>query len=102
MGLMKNMFEKSNEASKELKEKRAEMKTNMTVNRSNKPYVITSVILKEKLVGVGSKNLSELEDVINAQCELGYKLHTCSIATLDSSGLAGGDRLQATLVFEKI
>lgn len=98
MGLMKNMLEKSNEASKELKEKR----TNMIVNHSNKPYVVTSVILKEKFIGVGSKNLSELEDVINAQCELGYKLHTCSVVTLDSSGLAGGDRLQATLVFEKI
>lgn len=98
MGLMKDMFEKSAEATNQLKE----TKTNVITNHSDKPYIITSVILKEKLVGVGSKNLSELEKVINNQCKLGYKLHTCSIATLHSLGLGGGDRLQATLVFEKI
>ena len=84
--------------SKQLKEQLVETK----VNYSGDQYIVLSVILKEKLIGVGSKNLKELETVINAQCKVGYKLHTCSVSTLDSKGFAGGDRLQATLIFEKI
>lgn len=94
MGLIETMREKNNELQKKV--------INTKINHSDNPYVVLSVILKEKLIGVGSKNLKELEDVINAQCEIGYKLHTCSVSTLDSKGFAGGDRLQATLVFEKI
>lgn len=60
-------------------------------------YVVLQVTLKEKFFGTGSGNLTELEDVINKQASKGYRLHT--ITTANSSG---GDRIQATMVFEKI
>lgn len=41
-------------------------------------YVVLQVTLKEKLIGTSSKNLSELEDVINKQADKGYRLHTIS------------------------
>jgi hypothetical protein len=65
-------------------------------------YVVLQVTLKEKLFGTGSGNLTELEDVINRQAQKGYRLHTISTANGGSKGLGGGDRIQATLVFEKI
>lgn len=65
-------------------------------------YVVLQVVLKEKLIGTGSKNLIQLEKVINEQCSKGYRLHTISTASSGSSGLLGGDRIQATLVFEKL
>lgn len=67
-----------------------------------KQYVVLQVTLKEKLVGTGSKNLTELEKVINVQAAKGYRLHTLTTASTDNSGLMGGDRLQATMVFEAI
>ena len=67
-----------------------------------KQYVVLQVILKEKFIGTSSKNLGELEDVINAQAEKGYRLHTISTVSSGSKGLGGGDRIQATMVFEKI
>lgn len=65
-------------------------------------YVVLQVILKEKLIGTSSKNLKELEDVINAQAAKGYRLHTISTTSAHSTGLGGGDRIQATMVFEKL
>ncbi len=65
-------------------------------------YVVLQVTLKEKFIGTGSKNLTELETVINEQAAKGYRLHTLSTASAQSSGFGGGDRIQATLVFEKI
>lgn len=65
-------------------------------------YVVLQVTLKEKLFGTASRNLSELEKVINTQAEKGYRLHTISTASAHSAGLGGGDRIQATMVFEKI
>lgn len=65
-------------------------------------YVVLQVTLKEKLFGTGSGNLTELETVINNQAKKGYRLHTISTANGGSKGFAGGDRIQATLVFEKI
>lgn len=65
-------------------------------------YVVLQVTLKEKLIGTGSGNLTELENVINKQASKGYRLHTISTANGGSKGLAGGDRIQATMVFEKI
>ena len=65
-------------------------------------YVVLQVILKEKLWGTGSGNLTELEKSINAQAALGYRLHTITTASSGSKGLGGGDRIQATLVFEKL
>jgi len=44
----------------------------------------------------------ELEKVINKQAALGYRLHTISTAASGSGGFGGGDRVQATMVFERI
>jgi hypothetical protein len=65
-------------------------------------YVVLQVVLKEKFFGTGSGNLTELEKAINGQAALGYRLHTITTASSGSKGLAGGDRIQATLVFEKL
>ncbi len=65
-------------------------------------YVVLQVTLKEKFIGTGSKNLSELERIINEQAEKGYRLHTISTATSQSTGFGGGERIQATMVFEKL
>ncbi len=65
-------------------------------------YVVLQVILKEKFIGTGSGNLTELERAINAQAAQGYRLHTISTAASGSKGIGGGDRIQATLVFEKL
>jgi len=70
--------------------------------REDKRYVVLQVTLKEKFIGTGSGNLTELEDVINRQAALGYRLHTISTASASSGGFAGGDRIQATLVFERL
>ena len=65
-------------------------------------YVVLQVILKEKMWGTGSGNLTELEKALNAQASLGYRLHTITTAASGSKGLGGGDRIQATMVFERI
>lgn len=67
-------------------------------------YVVLQVTLKEKVFGTGSGNLSDLEDVLNEQAARGYRLHTMTTSTshADNKGLMGGDRIQATLVFEKV
>lgn len=61
--------------------------------RSMQKYVVLQVTLKEKLIGTSSKNLSELEDVINKQADKGYRLHTISTTSGGSKGLGGGDRI---------
>lgn len=65
-------------------------------------YVVLQVTLKEKFIGTGSGNLIELENCINAQASKGYRLHTITTSNGGSKGLMGGDRIQATMVFEKI
>lgn len=65
-------------------------------------YVVLQVTLKEKFFGTGSGNLTELETVINQQAQKGYRLHTITTASGSSKGLGGGDRIQATMVFEKV
>jgi hypothetical protein len=40
--------------------------------------------------------------VINRQAALGYRLHTITTASSGSTGFGGGDRIQATMVFEKL
>ncbi|WP_018659299.1 DUF4177 domain-containing protein [Allofustis seminis] len=67
-----------------------------------KQYIVLQVVLKEKFFGVGSKNLTQLENVINQQAEKGYRLHTISTTNGGSKGFGGGDRIQATMVFERI
>ena len=65
-------------------------------------YVVLQVTLKEKLIGTASKNLGELEKIINDQAAKGYRLHTITTASAHSTGFGGGDRIQATMVFERI
>lgn len=65
-------------------------------------YVVLQVTLKEKFIGSGSGNLTELENIINGQAQKGYRLHTISTASAESKGFFGGDRIQATLVFERL
>ncbi|WP_279366034.1 DUF2510 domain-containing protein [Microbacterium testaceum] len=64
-------------------------------------YVVLQVVLREKFFGTGSGNLTELENVINRQAALGYRLHTITTASSGSTGFGGGDRIQATMVFER-
>lgn len=65
-------------------------------------YVVLQVTLKEKFIGTGSGNLSELGEVINRQAAKGYRLHTIATSSGGSKGFMGGDRIQATLVFESL
>lgn len=65
-------------------------------------YIVLQVTLKEKFIGTGSKNLDQLEALINEQAAKGYRLHTMATSTGHSTGIGGGDRLQATIVFEKL
>lgn len=73
-----------------------------TASGADLPYVVLQVTLKEKFMGTGSGNLVELENVINDQARKGYRLHTITTSDGSSRGLAGGDRIQATMVFEKL
>lgn len=73
--------------------------------RSTGPnYVVLQVVLKEKLIGTGSgvASLESLQKVINDQAAKGYRLHTITTTSSGSVGLMGGDRIQATMVFEKL
>lgn len=67
-------------------------------------YLVMQVVLKERLIGTGSNlaTMSELQRVINEQADKGYRLHTITTTSSGSKGLLGGDRIQATMVFEKI
>ena len=65
-------------------------------------YVVVQVILKEKFMGSGSGNLTSLEQAINEQAAKGYRLHTVTTASSGSKGFGGGDRIQATMVFESL
>ena len=73
-----------------------------TASGQDLPYVVLQVTLKEKFLGTGSGNLTELENVINEQVQKGYRLHTITTSNGGSKGLLGGDRIQATMVFEKL
>ena len=65
-------------------------------------YRVMQVVLREKFVGKGSKNFSEIEDICNQQYAEGYRLHTFAQSTAGSTGLGGGDRTVCNLVFEKM
>ena len=67
-------------------------------------YEVLQVVLTEKFLGTGSgvSSLSNLQAVINKQAEKGYRLHTISTTSSGSKGFLGGDKIQATMVFEKV
>lgn len=99
MGIMDRIKE---EASSAISASQNTTQQQFAPQQADKRYVVLQVTLKEKFIGTGSGNLSELEDVINRQAALGYRLHTISTASGGSAGIGGGDRIQATLVFEKL
>lgn len=67
-------------------------------------YVVLQVVLTEKLLGTGSgtSSLMNLQAEINKQAAKGYRLHTISTTSSGSKGFLGGDKIQATMVFERI
>ena len=67
-------------------------------------YVVIQVVLTEKFIGTGSgvSSLTNLQKTINEQASKGYRLHTISTTSSGSKGFMGGDKIQATMVFEKI
>ncbi len=68
------------------------------------PYVVIQVVLTEKFIGTGSgvSSLSNLQNVINEQANKGYRLHTITTTSSGSKGFMGGDKIQATMVFERL
>ena len=71
---------------------------------SNDKYVVIQVVLTEKFIGTGSRisSLTNLQATINEQAAKGYRLHTISTAASGSKGFFGGDKIQATMIFERI
>ena len=67
-------------------------------------YVVIQVVLTEKFLGTGSGtvSLTNLQNEINKQAAKGYRLHTISTTSSGSKGFLGGDKIQATMVFERL
>lgn len=65
-------------------------------------YRVMQVVLREKFVGKGSKNFTEIEEICNQQYAQGYRLHTFAQSTAASAGFGGGDRTVCNLVFERV
>jgi hypothetical protein len=67
-------------------------------------YIVTQVVLTEKLLGSGSgaSSLTNLQATINGQVAKGYRLHTISTTSSGTKGFLGGDKIQATMIFEKV
>lgn len=101
---LKNMvaFSNTGDADTTFETDMTDASTFSTASGKDYHYVVLQVTLKEKFFGTGSGNLTELEQAINAQAQKGYRLHTISTTNGGSKGLGGGDRIQATMVFEKI
>jgi len=74
------------------------------VARSSAP-ALASTGQGERIVAIHSNRSgrrTELENAINAQAALGYRLHTISTASSGSTSLSGADRSQATMVFQRL
>lgn len=67
-------------------------------------YVVIQVVLTEKFLesGSGVSSLTNLQRTINDQAAKGYRLHTISTTSSGTKGFMGGDKIQATMVFEKV
>ena len=67
-------------------------------------YVVLQVVLTEKLMGTGSdiSSLTNLQATINQQAAKGYRLHTITTTSSGSKGFMGGDKIQATMIFERL
>lgn len=79
-------------------------KTGKAVGGNDDKYVILQVVLTEKFLGTGSgtSSLTNLQAAINKQAALGYRLHTITTSSSGSKGFLVGDKIQATMVFERI
>ena len=79
-------------------------KVGKSANEQQEKYVVLQVVLTEKLLGTGSgtASLTNLQAEINKQAAKGYRLHTISTTSSGSKGILGGDKIQATMVFERI
>ena len=68
------------------------------------PYIVKQVVLTEQLLGTGSSDgsLGLLQSEINHQAKKGYRLHTVTTTSSGSKGFLGGDKIQATLIFERL
>lgn len=72
--------------------------------KNDEMYIVLQVVMTEKLIGTGSgvSSLTNLQATINEQAAKGYRLHTISTTSSGSKGFLGGDKIQATMIFEKI
>lgn len=72
--------------------------------KSGDMYVVLQVVMTEKFIGTGSgvSSLTNLQATINEQAAKGYRLHTISTTSSGSKGFLGGDKIQATMIFEKV
>lgn len=80
-------------------------KQNPNQNVNNRPpYIVKQVVLTEAWAGTGSNasSLINLQNAINYEVSKGYRLHTISTTSSGSKGLLGGDKIQATMVFERL
>ena len=77
---------------------------NKAKGKKDDMYLVVQVVLTEKLLGTGSgtSSLTNLQRAINEQAAKGYRLHTISTTSSGSKGFLGGDKIQATMVFEKV
>lgn len=76
----------------------------MASGKAGDMYVVIQVVLTEKFLGTGSgeSSLTNLQSTINKQAAKGYRLHTITTTSSGSKGFLGGDKIQSTMVFEKI
>ena len=67
-------------------------------------YLVVQVVLTEKFIGTGSgvSSLTNLQATLNQYASMGYSLHTISTTSSGSKGFLGGDKIQATMVFERV
>lgn len=82
----------------------------------NQKYIVVQVNLKDKFFKNETRNLKELEDLINSYANKGYRLHTCTTDFNQGIGVGnsfggngdfgigfmGSTKIRATLIFEKL
>lgn len=72
---------------------------------NNSMYIVVQVVLSQKILfgtGSDSASLNRMQKEINKYAAMGYRLHTFSTASSGAKGWAGEDKIQTTMVFEKI
>lgn len=77
-------------------------KESESMQQRQETYKCVQIVLKERLLSVGSGNLKSLEDLLNEWYAKGYELDKISTAETTSKGITGGDRILATCVLKRI